>query len=56
MYSHRVVNTGSDLLFFVASYHIAAGHNYGPITRQGFAQLVVERDGQPVLVPNPVRL
>lgn len=55
MYAHRVVNTGNDVLFFVASYHISAGHNYGPIASQGFAQLVVERDGQPSLAPNLAR-
>jgi glucose-6-phosphate isomerase len=55
MFAHRVVNTGNDMLFFVATFHISAGHDYDLITRQGFAQLVVERNGQPTLVPNPVR-
>lgn len=55
MWAHRVVNTGSDTLFFVASYHIAAGHDYAPVVARGFAQVVVERDGKPVLAPNPRR-
>jgi glucose-6-phosphate isomerase len=50
MWAHRVVNTGDDILFFVASYHLAAGHDYAPIEEHGFAKLVVEREGKPVLV------
>ena len=55
MWAHRVVNTGSGELFFVASYHLAAGHIYAPVVERGFAQIVVEQDGQPILVPNPRR-
>ena len=54
-YAHRVVNTGSGLLVFVASFHVSAGHDYDLIERRGFAQVVVERDGRPALVPNPRR-
>ncbi len=53
MWAHRVVNTGSDLLVFVASYNIRAGHLYDQVEQQGFAQVVVERDGKPVLMPRP---
>jgi glucose-6-phosphate isomerase len=55
MWAHRAVNTGNDTLVFVASYHLAAGHDYEPVIRRGFAQVVVERDGKPVLMPNPRR-
>jgi glucose-6-phosphate isomerase len=55
MWSHRAVNTGRDLLTFVASFHMAAGHDYEPIVQRGFAQVVVERDGKPVFIPNPRR-
>jgi glucose-6-phosphate isomerase len=55
MWAHRVVNTGGDTLFFVASYHLAAGHDYAPVVARGFAQVVIERDGKPVLAPNPRR-
>lgn len=55
-WAHRVVNTGADLLVFVASYHLAAGHDYAPILARGFAQVVVEREGAPVLIPNPRRI
>ena len=54
-WAHRVVNTGSDVLFFVASYHIAAGHDYAAVAQRGFAQIVVERDGKPAFLPNPRR-
>lgn len=54
-WAHRVVNTGTDTLIFVASYHIAAGHDYAPIIARGFAQVVVERNGMPLLLPNPRR-
>jgi glucose-6-phosphate isomerase len=54
-YAHRVVNTGKAPLVFVASFHVSAGHNYGPIEQRGFSQVVVERDGHPALVINPRR-
>jgi glucose-6-phosphate isomerase len=50
MWAHRVVNTGSDMLVFVASYNVSAGHEYTRVEKQGFARVAVERDGQPVLV------
>jgi glucose-6-phosphate isomerase len=54
-YAHRVVNTGKDVLFFVASYHISAGHTYDLVTQRGFSQVVVEREGRPVFIDNPRR-
>lgn len=53
MWAHRVVNTGAEMLVFVASYHLSAGHDYRPIIDKGFRQLVVERDGKPTLVESP---
>ena len=50
MWAHRVVNTGDDLLVFVASFHISAGHEYSAVAERGFAKIVVEKDGQPVLL------
>jgi glucose-6-phosphate isomerase len=55
MWAHRVVNSGDQVLFFVASYHLSAGHDYAPIAARGFARIVVERDGKPTLVPNDRR-
>ena len=56
MWAHRAVNTGSEPLVFVASYHISAGHLYDTVEQMGFEQLAVERDGQPVFIPNQKRL
>ncbi len=46
-YAHRVVNTGNIPLVFVASFHLAAGHVYGPIENKGFKYIIVEKDGKP---------
>ena len=50
MWAHRVVNTGNDLLVFVASYHIAAGHLYDQVEKQGFEKIVVENNGKPAII------
>ena len=52
-YAHRVINTGSTPLVFVASFHIAAGHLYHPIETKGFKYIVIEKDGKPLEVLNP---
>jgi glucose-6-phosphate isomerase len=54
-YAHRVVNTGQIPLVFVASFHVAAGHDYERIEAQGFKNVIVERDGKAVALPNPRR-
>lgn len=52
MWAHRAVNTGTDTLVFVASYHLSAGHDYRLIEEKGFRQILVERDGKPAFVDN----
>lgn len=52
MWAHRVVNVGNGLLVFVAYFHVIAGHDYGLIERQGFAQIVVESYGEPIFIPS----
>jgi len=52
-YAHRVVNTGTFPLVFVAVFHVAAGHEYGPIEQRGFRYKVVEKDGKMAEVSNP---
>jgi glucose-6-phosphate isomerase, archaeal len=54
-YAHRVVNTGKIPLVFVASFHLAAGHDYAAIEQRGFTNIFVEHAGQPIQVPNPRR-
>ena len=53
-WAHRSVNSGADedlITFFVYPGH--AGHDYGTIEAQGFRKLIVERDGEAVIVDNP---
>jgi glucose-6-phosphate isomerase len=53
-YAHRTVNIGSELLVFSALYHLSAGHDYGKIALRGFSRRVVEVNGKPELLPNPL--
>ena len=52
-WGHRSVNTGSSNLVLLAVYPADAGYDYQSIVEQGFAALIVERDGQPQVVANP---
>jgi len=52
-WAHRTVNIGDDKLVFFAVYPADAGHNYGIIEEKGFAKLVVEKNGEAVVVDNP---
>lgn len=52
-WAHRMVNTCKERFIFLGVYPGDAGHNYGAIEQTGFVKLVVERNGSPVLVPNP---
>ena len=54
-WAHRVVNTGKDVLFYISSFHKCAGHVYDFIEENGFKNVVVEKNGTPVLIPNPNR-
>lgn len=47
---HRVVNTGSEPLIFLASWPSDAGHDYGRIRTFGFGKRMVIRDGKPCLI------
>jgi len=55
MWAHRVVNTGDKPLVFVASYHLAAGHDYGPVIEKGFKKRLVKENGIAVFVDNKQR-
>ncbi|KYH40473.1 MAG: glucose-6-phosphate isomerase [Candidatus Bathyarchaeota archaeon B26-2] len=52
-FAHRTINVGSSKLVFLAIYPSDAGHDYGSIVETGFAKLVLEREGRPVVVDNP---
>lgn len=49
--AHRVANTGSVPLVFIASWPSDAGHDYETIEREGFSARLLERNGSPVLIP-----
>jgi glucose-6-phosphate isomerase, archaeal len=55
MWAHRVVNTGETPLVFVASYHLAAGHDYEPIIAGGFLKRLVAKDGNAIFIDNDQR-
>jgi len=55
MWAHRVVNIGTEPLVFVATYHLAAGHEYEPVVKRGFLKRVVEENGKAVFMLNNQR-
>jgi glucose-6-phosphate isomerase len=48
--AHRTVNTGTEPLVYIGVYPSNAGHDYGAIAKKNFRKIVVERNGQPVLL------
>lgn len=48
--AHRTMNTGGVPLIYLGAYPAKAGHDYGAIAERNFRCMVVERDGQPVMV------
>lgn len=51
--AHRTANTGNKILVFSAFWPSDAGHDYAVISQQGFSRILVEDNGQPVLVDRP---
>jgi glucose-6-phosphate isomerase len=52
-WAHRTINTGDRPLAFFAVWPADAGHDYAGVADRGFPLLVVEENGQPVVMPNP---
>ena len=52
-WGHRSINTGSEKLVFVWVCNPAAGHEYSQFGAKGMRSLLVDRSGQPMMVPNP---
>ena len=52
-FSHRTINIGACRLVFLSIYPSDAGHDYESIADTGFAELVLEREGCPIVVDNP---
>ena len=54
-WAHRSVNTGDRPFIFFYAMPGGAGHDYASFEAAGFLRIVVERDGQPAILPNPRR-
>jgi len=54
-WSHRTVNVGQEPLIFYCIFPADAGHDYATIEEKGFPKLVVEENGEVVLIDNPKR-
>lgn len=52
-YAHRSINTGNERLVTFFVFRADAGHDYGTIEANGYRKLIVEKDGEPVIVDNP---
>ena len=48
--AHRTVNTGSEPLVYWGILSCEAGHDYGAVGKSNFRQVIVEVDGQPVVM------
>ena len=48
--AHRTINTGDIPLTYLGIYPAEAGHDYGIIAEQNFSKVVLEIDGQPVVM------
>ncbi|MFQ6050872.1 MAG: glucose-6-phosphate isomerase [Candidatus Hydrothermarchaeota archaeon] len=52
-WAHRSINTGKEMLTFLAIYPSDAGHDYGTIEKKGFRKVVIEVDGKAKIMDNP---
>jgi glucose-6-phosphate isomerase len=51
-WGHRTVNVGREHFVFLSVFPADAGYDYKTIAQQGFASIVVERDGKPEVIQN----
>ena len=49
--AHRTMNVGDEALTYLNVYSYKAGHDYGAIAERNFAQVVVDIDGTPTVLP-----
>ncbi|MFP4058047.1 MAG: glucose-6-phosphate isomerase family protein [Candidatus Brocadiia bacterium] len=52
-WAHRSVNVGDEEFVFFFAYPGGAGHDYEAFEHLGFRNIVIDREGQPVVLPNP---
>ncbi len=48
--AHRTINTGTQPLAYLGIYPWNAGHDYGAIADRNFLKILIEHEGQPVLL------
>ena len=48
--AHRTVNVGTEPLVYWGILSSEAGHDYGTVSARNFAKVIVEVDGQPVVM------
>src|SRR5213078_469297 len=48
--AHRTINTSTVPLIYIGIYPIRAGHDYAAIAAKNFRQVVIERDGKPIVM------
>lgn len=48
--AHRTINVGDEPLVYWGLLSSAAGHDYGAVAERNFRLVVVEKDGQPVIM------
>lgn len=48
--AHRTVNVGTEPLVYWGILSSEAGHDYGTVSTRNFAKVIVEVDGQPVVM------
>ncbi len=52
-YAHRTINTGKETLVAFYTFAADAGHDYGTIETKGYRHIILEKEGKPVVLPNP---
>jgi glucose-6-phosphate isomerase len=52
-YAHRSINTGDEPLVTFFAFRADAGHDYGSIEKRGFRKLLIESNGNPMIIDNP---
>jgi glucose-6-phosphate isomerase len=52
-YAHRSINTGNVPLVTFFAFRADAGHDYGSIESRGFRKLLIESNGNPMIIDNP---
>ena len=52
-YAHRSINTGEVPLVTFFAFRGDAGHDYGTIEEKGYRKLIIEKNGEPVIIDNP---